>query len=515
MAVEAERPMQDSDSQRTPVNDEKDIEKDVAVDSTGDHEANLLDDPDAGKTEEERAKEDKRLIRMLDLKLIPWLSFLYLISFLDRTNIGNARIAGMFDDLNLTNGTYNAAVSIFFVSYALCEPITNALLKRFRPSVFITISMVLWGICTVCMGLVTNFSQLAAVRFLLGVTEAGLFPGVNYYLSSWYKRSEFGIRCAIFFSAAALAGSFGGLLAAGIAQMGGTGGIAGWAWIFILEGIATVLVGVACWWLVYDFPDEATFLSDDDRKRVIRRLKNDNQASADHEEFKMAYAYASLKDWKTYAFAVIYMGADGALYAFSLFLPSIIRELGYSATRANLLSVPPYACGAILTVTIGYYADKTQRRGWCNICVSLFGVLGFSLLTGTTIPGLKYAATFMGALGIYPCIANTIVWTANNTEGVYKRGVTLGLVIGWGNLNGVMSSNIYQTRDAPNYRPGHGVVVGYITLFLLGGSIFTHFMLERENRLRRAGKRDHWVEGKTEEELRIMGDNKPDFLYVT
>lgn len=142
------------------------------------------------------------------------------------------------------------------------------------------------------------------------------------------------------------------------------------------------------------------------------------------------------------------MGADGALYAFSLFLPSIIRELGYSATRANLLSVPPYACGAMLTVGIGWFADKTKKRGWCNIFVSLLGVLGFSLLTGVENANVKYAATFLGALGIYPCIANTIVWTANNTEGVYKRGVTLGIVIGWGNLNGVMSSNIYQSRDA-------------------------------------------------------------------
>ncbi|PSK55142.1 hypothetical protein B9Z65_2531 [Elsinoe australis] len=512
MALSTEKPLHDSDSQRTPTNDDKDLE----VAATKDEQIlDLPDDPDAGKTDEERAAEEKRLLWMLDLKLIPWLSFLYLVSFLDRTNIGNARIAGMYDDLNLTDGTYNAALSIFFVSYALFEPVTNAMLKRFRPSVFITISMILWGICLTCMGLVTNFSGLAAARFFLGVTEAGLFPGVNYYLSCWYKRSEFGIRCAIFFSAAALAGSFGGLLAAGIAQMDGVGNHPGWAWIFILEGIATVLIGIACWWLVYDFPDEATFLSDEDRRRVIRRLKLDNQASANHEDFNIKYAYASLKDWKTYAFAVIYMGADGALYAFSLFLPSIIRELGYSATRANLLSVPPYACGAMLTVGIGWFADKTKKRGWCNILVSLLGVLGFSLLTGVENANVKYAATFLGALGIYPCIANTIVWTANNTEGVYKRGVTLGIVIGWGNLNGVMSSNIYQSRDAPNYRPGHGVVVGYIFLFLFGGSLFTHFMLERENKLRKAGKRDHTIEGKTDEELDAMGDNKPDFLYVT
>lgn len=183
------------------------------------------------------------------------------------------------------------------------------------------------GICMTCMGLVKNYSGLMAVRWFLGLTEAGLFPGVSYFLSCWYKRSEFGVRMAIFFSAAALAGSFGGLLAAAIAKMDTIGGKAGWSWIFILEGLATFLIGIASFWLIYDFPDQAKFLSPDDRARVLRRLAADQQSSAEHEEFKMDYFWASVKDWKTYLGAVIYMGADGTLYAFSLFVPTIISEL--------------------------------------------------------------------------------------------------------------------------------------------------------------------------------------------
>jgi MFS family permease len=178
-----------------------------------------------------------------------------------------------------------------------------------------------------CMGVVKNYSGLMAVRWFLGLAEAGLFPGVGYFLSCWYKRSEFGVRMAIFFSAAALAGSFGGLLAAAIAKMDGIGGKPGWSWIFILEGLLTFVIGVASFWCVYDFPDQASFLSDVDRKRVLRRLAADQQSSAEHEEFKMEYFWASLKDWKTYTGAVIYMGADGSLYAFSLFVPTIISEL--------------------------------------------------------------------------------------------------------------------------------------------------------------------------------------------
>lgn len=442
--------------------------------------------------------------------------------------------AGLARDLHMTSGQYNASLSIFFVSYALFEPLTNVLLKRMRPSIFLPLTMLLWGIVMVTMGLVHNFSGLAAARWFLGMTEAGLFPGVNYYLSCWYKRSEFGIRAAVFFSAAALAGSFGGLLAAAISLMEGVGGKHGWAWIFILEGLVTIIVGIISYWMVHDFPDEATFLSDDDRRRVLRRLKEDQQSSAQHEDFKMEYFWASVLDWKTWAFATIYMGCDGALYAFSLFLPTIISGLGYSSIRANLLSVPPYAAAAVLTVFVGWLADRTRQRGLCNIGVSFLGIIGFSMLLGSGDPGVQYAGTFLGALGIYPCIANTISWAGNNVEGVYKRGVTLGVslassfpctsykkadrlqfVIGWGNLNGVVSSNIYQQRDSPRFRPGHGVVLAYMVLFLLGGSIVTTLLLRRENKKRIAGKRDHWAEGKSHEEVEKRGDKRPDFLYTT
>ena len=284
---------------------------------------------------------------------------------------------------------------------------------------------------------------------------------------------------------------------------------------FILEGLATILIAGVSYWMVHDFPDDAKFLSEPDRQRVIRRLKQDKQSSAEHEEFKMSYFWASVKDWKTWAFAVVYMGCDGPLYAFSLFLPTIVEELGFQSTTANLLSVPPYAAAAIMTIFIGWLADRTNQRGWCNIGVSIIGMVGFSMLLGGTSPGVKYAGTFLGALGIYPCIANTITWCANNVEGVYKRGVTLGFVIGWGNLNGIVSSNIYRTEDSPNYRPGHGVVLAYLTLFLFGGSIVTHFMLIAENNKRKRGDRDEWIVGKSESEVELLGDKRPDFLYTT
>ncbi|POS72970.1 major facilitator superfamily transporter [Diaporthe helianthi] len=477
----------------------------------------LPPDPDAHLSEAERASIDRKLVWRLDLVMIPWLSLLYLLAFLDRTNIGNAKIAGLSDDLTMNTQQYNDTLTIFFISYALFEPLTNILLKRLRPSIFIPIIMVLWGACMVGMGFVHNWSGLMAARWFLGLAEAGLFPGINYYLSCWYKRSEFGVRAAIFFSAAALSGSFGGLLAAAIENMGGVGGRPGWAWIFILEGLATVIIGVISFWLVHDFPDEAKFLSNDDRVRVIRRLKLDQQSSAEHEDFSMTYFWQAWKDWKMWLGMAIYMGCDMPLYGFSLFLPTIIKNAGVAApddvVKQQLYSVAPYAAAAVLTVVVGFVADRTQARGICNICVSSVGIIGFAMLIGSEDAWVQYAGTFLGAAGIYPCIANTITWMANNTEGVYKRGVVLGFVIGWGNLNGVVSSNIYFR--APRFFEGHGVVLAYMIVFLLGGSILMTLGLRRENKKRRNGERDGWAINKTERELEDMGDQRPDFFYTT
>lgn len=296
--------------------------------------------------------------------------------------------------------------------------------------------------------------------------------------------------------------------------MEGIGGKPGWAWIFILEGLLTIIFGVASFWMVHDFPDDARFLSDVDRARVVRRLKLDQQASAEHEDFKMTYLWDALKDWKMWLGMAIYMGCDMPLYAFSLFLPSIVSQLGWnnSIIQAQLMSVPPYVAAAILTVAIGFIADRTRQRGLCNIAVSIIGIIGFAMLIGAPSAKVKYAGTFLGALGIYPCISNTITWMANNTEGVYKRGVVLGFVIGWGNLNGVVSSNIYFS--APNYYQGHGVVLAYMAIFLLGGSTLMTVLLRIENKKRRQGKRDYRIEGKSQKEIEALGDQRPDFFYT-
>ena len=181
---------------------------------------------------------------------------------------------------------------------------------------------------------------------------------------------------------------------------------------------------------------------------------------------------------------LMYMGVDGALYAFSLFLPSVIFEMGHTALTAQFMSVAPYAFACVLTVVIGYYADKTGQRGIFNMATSAIGAIGFLILAVSKSGNLSYFATFLGAAGIYVCIPNTITWVSNNCDGVYRRGITVGAVIAWGNMNGVVSSNIYRHSDAPWYRMGHWIVFVYMGGFLFGGSVLNYICLRVANRKR-------------------------------
>ncbi|KAL0954000.1 hypothetical protein HGRIS_005157 [Hohenbuehelia grisea] len=438
--------------------------------------------------------DERKLLRKLDMRLIPWLSFLYLLSFLDRTSIGNAKLYRLEQDLNMTDNQYLLTLTIFFFSYAVFEVPSNVFLKRLRPSLWLSLLMFLWGIMMTVQGLVHNYGGLLGMRWMLGLFEAGLFPGVNYYLSCWYKRSEFGLRAAIFFSAATVSGAFGGLLAAAISNMDGIAGKPAWAWIFILEGLATVLAGAASFWIIQDFPDTAKFLTEEERTVVIRRLQGDDQFSAAGEKLKMKYIWKSLADWKTWIGMMIYCGCDMPLYAFSLFLPSIINQLGFQATPANLLTVPVYVFACIVTCIVGFAADRFGHRGLFNIAFLCLGGAGYIILIASRSAALSYFAVYLATCGIYPVIPNTIAWVSNNVEGSYKRSVSLAMTISFGNLNGAVSSNVYRARDRPWYPLGHGLVLLYIGLGLIF-SVTYRVLLQKENARRDRGERNEVIEG--------------------
>lgn len=215
------------------------------------------------------------------------------------------------------------------------------MMKRLRPSLWITIIMFAWSICMIAQGFVKNYAGLMATRVFLGLSEGGLFPGVNYYITQYYRRDECGIRMATFFSAATLAGAFGGILARGIAEMDGVGGLPAWSWIFVLEGIASVLVSLGAYWWIRDYPrHKPGFLTAAELDEVQRRLRVDSGDFAD-QKVEMKYVLQALCDWKIWVHMGIFLACFCPIYSYSLFAPTIVRGMGYTANSAQLMSVPP------------------------------------------------------------------------------------------------------------------------------------------------------------------------------
>ncbi|KAF9227226.1 MFS general substrate transporter [Gyrodon lividus] len=453
--------------------------------------------------------ERARILRKLDWHLLPFVSLLYLLSFLDRTNVGNAKVAGMSKDLNLVGFRYNIAAAVFFILYSLAEVPSNIALKLFRPSRWIPTIMVAWGLVMTLMCLVNTYQGLVGARIFLGLTEAGLFPGVTYYISLWYPRAERSMRIAIFFSAATVAGAFGGILAYIIEKMDGIGGLHGWQWIFCLEGIVTMIVAFTAFFFMYDYPETASFLTETERRYVIDLLKEDSNSLATHYDFR--FVLQALKDYKTYVQVGIYIGLLIPVYAIALFSPTIINELGFSAANAQLLSVPPFVAGCIFTILVGIYSDKHKLRGPYVIGGAFVSLLGYIALYTQRSAATSYAGTVLAAVGVFPTIAVNLAWAGSNAGGDLKRGVVIAMVIGLGNLGGICSSFVYL--DPPRFHIGHGVIMGWLSLSILL-SFFAMWNYRRINKQKEELCQARGITADRRDEFTEMGDGSPLFRYT-
>ncbi|RWA07634.1 hypothetical protein EKO27_g7470 [Xylaria grammica] len=447
------------------------------------------------------AVAEKKLLRKCDLHVLPPITFIFFLAFLDRTNIGNAKIQGLTEDLNLTGHDYNVALFIFFIPYILFEVPSNIIIKRVAPSTWLSLVMVLWGIATIGQGLVTNVQGLIATRFLLGIFEAGVFPGCAYLISMYYKRYELQWRMSIFFCAAILAGAVSGLLAYGIANLGGVGGYGAWRWIFILEGLFTVVVGAISKWWITDWPETAKFLNDDERSHLLSRLAQDT-GEAKMDELTPNARKRILLDWKIYTGTFAYLGIVNTGYSGSFFIPTILREMGYQATDAQVRSIPIYVVATVICLGIAYATDRLKHRYTFLMCGLAVSAVGYSLLLGQQhlSVGVKYFALFLVVGGGFSVQPITIAWLANNVSGHYKRSVAAAAQIGLGNDN-----------EAPQFRTGYGVSLGFLGICAVASTVL-FVGVKRENEKRDRGERDYRLE---KEDVHNLGDDHPHWRFTT
>ncbi|KDQ28992.1 hypothetical protein PLEOSDRAFT_1103027 [Pleurotus ostreatus PC15] len=419
----------------------------------------------------------KRILWKLDCRILPPLALLWLANFIDRSNIGNARIAGLERDLGLHGNQFNTILAVFYASYIIVELPSNWVIQRVGANRWIPLLVCLWGVVTTLTGLVQNFGGLVAIRMCLGLCEGGLLPGMILYLSTIYKRHELQLRVGIFYASASLSGAFGGLLATAITRMEGVGGLSGWRWIFILEGIATVILSIVSAVFLPANLESAKFLTKEERTFATRRFRMDeSMISADAipverdthekedtiqtlesspkevfathcvEEFEWREVMRGVTDIQTWCTGLAYFGLIVSLYSYSLFLPTIVAGLGYSGGQAQLHTVPPYVPAVVLTVIVAIMSDKLKWRGpFILICLPL-AIIGYIVaITAQTNTG-RYAAVFLMAAGVYPSAPCILSILPNNSSGHYKKATTTALQLAIANTGGFVATFSYTSE---------------------------------------------------------------------
>ncbi|TQW10996.1 hypothetical protein V2A60_004799 [Cordyceps javanica] len=458
--------------------------------------------------------DEQTLLRKLDLHLIPLIMMLYLFSFLDRVNIGNARLYGLEEDLRLTPTQFQTAVSVFFVPYLLLEVPSNLVLKRFTPRRWIAALAVAWGLVATLSGLAGSYGGLLACRLVLGAVEAGLFPGLAVYLTLFYARRELARRVGYLFVSAAVAGALGGLLAFGIGHMDGVAGLRGWRWILVLEGIPSVLLGVAAYAALPNDPGSARFLSAGERALMELRHRREYGNTASSREFSFRDVNAAFRDWKVWAFCVAQFGVDTMLYGYSTFLPTIIKGLGkWTPAQVQLLTIPCYFLGAAAYMAIATVSDRTQKRGLFCVIFGVVSVVGYAVLLSDASSGVHYFACFLVAAGLYIVVGLPLAWLPNNSPRYGKRTTATGMQLTIGNASGIMSSFIYPTPDAPRFIRGHAVTLSMVAMgTLIYGLLWAWY--RRENERRAAGAVKEKYQNMSDDELRELGDESPHYIYM-
>ncbi|KAK1240567.1 hypothetical protein MKX07_004595 [Trichoderma sp. CBMAI-0711] len=419
----------------------------------------------------------KSVLFKMDTRVMPILALLLLCSFLDRTNVGNAKILGLEADLGISDEQYSQGLAVFYATYiawSVQSQIThelpsNLVLKKVSPRIWLPSLTVAWGIITMCLGFVRSFGSFAAVRALLGVAEGGLFPGIVLYLSSVYTRGELALRLGLFYAAASLSGAFGGLLARGLSAIGPRGGLEGWRWIFIVEGLLTVVSGLIAFAGLPNNVANAWFLSTEERDFAAQRLANDsggrfNPAREAEELFKWSEVKRGIFNVQIWLTSTAYFALLSGVYSFGLFLPTIVNDLKITtnANKVQLWTVIPYAVATPTTILVAFVSDRIKLRGAPMLAMLPISIAGYATIAHVQSPSVRFGMTCLMAMGMYSSVPCVLVWNANNSAGHFKRATTSALQLAVANCGGFVATFIYPSKDGPVYLKGHSVVLGLL-----------------------------------------------------
>ena len=378
-------------------------------------------DPAKGSDSDEEItwteEEEKRIRNKIDWRLVPTVTFLYLLCFLDRANIGNARIQGMAKDLNLVGYRFNWALSIFYIIYLLVEVPSNVILKKVGPKYYLPLLVAGFGLVSMCTAFVNTFAQLCIARAFLGIFEGGTMPGIAFFLSCFYKRHELYFRIGIYVSAASMAGAFGGLLATGLAKIPRWGldsaPIHTWRNIFFFEGLITIIAGLSAPMLLPQSPETCSFLTERERYIARQRLILEHKTDP-MENVKWRHVKRAIFNVNNIVAAGGFFCINVTVQGISVFLPTVLKDLGWTATKAQLRSVPPYVCACFVAIAVALISDKTRMRGVYLAGFTSLGITGFALMRWNQNEHVRYAAVYLLVIGAFPGGPGFLSWALNS-----------------------------------------------------------------------------------------------------
>ncbi|KAH5989554.1 hypothetical protein HBI84_185200 [Parastagonospora nodorum] len=441
--------------------------------------------------------EDQAVLRKLDRKLVAFMALLYCLSFLDRSNIGNARIAGLEVDLDLSSTQYEWLLWAFYITYITFAWMT--LMYRIIPAhIYISVCILSWGIIASLQAIVTSFGALVVLRALLGVGEAAFGPGVPFFLSFFYRRNELAFRTGLQVSASPLSSSFAGALAYFITKAAKNGPFSPWRLLFLLEGFPSLLIAIWAFDFVPDGPGVAKWLSPRQREVAMLRLRSETESQDDefHDEkhdggrrtggLDFREVLQTLKDPKCYLTAGMFFSCNVAFSSMPVFMPTIIRDMGYESIAAQGLSAPPYLFAFLVVVTTAYYSDRTQTRSTFIILHSFLATLGYGTIAvsgymESTNTMIRYMALYPAVAGFFSAITIIITWTLNNQQTDSKKGTGMAILNVIGQMGPLLGTSIFPDRDGPYYVKGMSVCAAFMLLVGVLAAVL-RWVLIRENK---------------------------------
>lgn len=465
-------------------------------------------------TEADFKKAERKLKHKLDVLILPLTTLLYLCAYLDRGNMGNAKLQGVQKDLMDNSDTkFSIALACFYIAYIVFNVPGNIMAKLLKPSTSIAIAAFIWGTASTLQAATFNFPGIIVCRLFIGIGEAGFGPTVPFYYSIWYKREEIAIRNAFFIGCGALAGAFGGLIAYGVSFATGSTIGATWRILFLIEGLPTLLLALIIFLFLPARPESSKYLTEEERALATARLTSSLSAGVHNRKFQWSGFRRAVTDYKIYLCGIIYLGVNLTLASISGFLPTIISSLGYSNADAQLYSVPPYACAAVFMILTSFLSDRFRCRGLFVCGVMMVSCMGWIILLAVVDnQHARYFATFLLVMGSFAAVPLTLSWVSNNSANESQRVVELGMLNSIGQCFAILAAFIFPSGDKPLWRKGFGLNLAFNALAAILALIL-YFILRHENARRDRMEGGHPV-SMADVDVDKYNDLAPGFRYV-